>query len=130
MPEEGVIGVLPVLRAREGVGFDLAGAYAAWEEAGMPEPTAEEVAEWERLSQAPEMVSADGSMPSADLPDRSPALVWATGRDVIRPPAKALEVALTDKGRDSQVFRPFSSGLALPRLIVELQDRGCPRGKA
>jgi len=89
--DEDTIGVLPVLKKMPAP--DVAAAYAAWEEAGCPESTEEEVAEWERLTRGQSIVSADGVMP-ADRPPQVLALIWATGRDEIRPPARAFEVPI------------------------------------
>jgi hypothetical protein len=98
----------------------------------MPEPTPEEIEDYERSSHAPEMVSADGSVPTADLPPRSPALLWATGRDVVRPPAKALRVPLTEKGRNAQEIRRSTSwagGLVddLARQVLRRRRAGVVR---
>jgi hypothetical protein len=51
---------------------------------------------------------------------RSPALIWATGRDVIRPPARAFEV-LSKTGRGAQEPAPVFDNLALPLLVVEMR---------
>lgn len=67
--DDDVVGVQSVLRVRE---FDVGAAYAAWVDAGKPEPTPEQVAEHRR-----ERV-ADGP-------------IWVTGSARMRPPAKALD---------------------------------------
>ncbi len=65
--DEGVVGVLPVLRVRE---FDASTAHAAWVEAGEPEPTDEEIEHYEAVQNAAEPI-------------------WAG----VRPPAKPLQIA-------------------------------------
>lgn len=96
VPGEDVVAVLPVLRPQAVEAVDIAAAYEAWVEAGEPAATEEEVAEYERLSRLPVIVSADGAQ-EVDLPPDHPAIIWATSRDAIRPPARRLEVSLTDK---------------------------------
>ena len=101
MPD-GTIGVLPFLRAQGEIVEEVGSAYRAWEEAGEPEPTAAEIAEWTLLSRSPEMVGANRSVPTPDLPGRSPVLIWATGREVPRPPAQPLVVDPMEMDRHSQ----------------------------
>ena len=48
--------------------------------------------------------------------------LWVTGEERIRPPAKALRVA-DGNPPDSHEYHPFSIGLALPPLRVEVS--GC-----
>lgn len=85
------VSVLPVLRKQPAP--DVAALYAAWEEAGCPEPTEAEVAEWDRISRG-QSILVDGRALPADLPARSPALIWATGREELRPPAKELLIGM------------------------------------
>jgi DNA invertase Pin-like site-specific DNA recombinase len=68
--DNGVIGVLPVLRKRE---FDWFASYTAWLDAGKPEPTPEQTEEHRREAVVDEPI-------------------WAEGKQQIRPPAKALAI--------------------------------------
>jgi hypothetical protein len=116
---DGVVGVLPVLRERP-TPLDLGAAYREWEEAGMPGPTPEEIEGYEReIRTWPEVVSADKRILAPNLPPRSPALLLATARDTIRPPAKALTVPNRNLP-DSQEPFPVFKNLALPPLELSV----------
>ena len=77
--DDGAVCVLPVLH-REAV--DSAALYRAWKVAGEPEPTTAEVEQYWR-----EEATEDP--------------IRATGEHAIRPRAKALRVALNEKGLHS-----------------------------
>jgi hypothetical protein len=83
--------VMPVLRKMPAP--DVGNLYAAWEEAGFPEPTEEEIAEWDRISRG-QSILEDGKAHPADLPPLSPVLIRATGREEVRPPAKDLLIGM------------------------------------
>ncbi len=91
--DDGTVGVMPVLRSvAVPSGSDVTEILRAWREAGEPGPTEEQLAEYERLRrEQTSIVSADGAVP-AELPPGVPALIWATGRYVMSPPARDLTV--------------------------------------
>ena len=93
--DDGVIGVQPMLRKRE---FDVGAAYAAWVEAGKPEPTPEQIGNHRRVQVAEDPI-------------------WVTGKEMIRPPAKPLTIPNGNLSYP-QEYHPIRSGLVLPRLEV------------
>lgn len=90
-----------------------------------PGPTPEETEEYERLCSQQESVTIDGGAlrAPANLPTRSPALLWVRGREVIRPPARAFEV-LARTGRGAQESHPVFERLALPPLRCPSRPKG------
>lgn len=80
MPD-GTIGVQPVLHPRPA--FDVQEAFANWVVAGQPLPEGDEA----------ERIVREGHVEDPR---------WVTGQEEIRPPAKALKVALTEMGPQPQ----------------------------
>ena len=74
--------------------------------AGEPEPTPEEIEEYER------------EVAECERADRASEAIWVTDEQRIRPPARALTVP-TKKRPHSHEYRPLTSGLALQTLLVE-----------
>ncbi len=71
--EEGIVGILPLLRER-GI-KDVRALYRAWEEAGEPDPTAEEIEAYEARERAEEPIWAGKVRPPAlplAVPDNDP----------------------------------------------------------
>ena len=79
--DDGVIGVVPVLRRREiDLSWDWYATYKEWIDAGQPEPTEEEIAAYHRQER------------EERRRDRAEEPIWADGKEMIRPPAKPLMV--------------------------------------